>query len=158
MKTIKNKILCACCFTVVAFLLTSCAHEQYGDFSIVWRENIQDDYHVYVMQNHKDDEVRFCVDFKGLPICETSFSLDSLSSMIKPYRSKLNEVDNLSVFYDDDDKGIKTVRVITQGDKTVFIIDRIGDDGFPETRGILDGSDNRKMEDITPTFSVRNED
>ena len=95
--------------------------------------------------------MRFYVEYKGQPICETEVYPEKVRSFTSPYKIKTSDqVDGITIL--NDGKTITTLRWITDGANTFFIIDKDGD-AFPEKRCTITPTE-RIIESIEPSFKI----
>lgn len=124
-----------------ALLCSSCATEKWGLYEVLHRERFQDDYEAILLKS--DDSVRFKVEYKGQPICETEVDPEQTRTVVTPYRSG-HLSDDVTVFYRDGK--ITSVNFMTQGEDTVVLFDLDGD-GYPERRATLDLEHSKMVEE-----------
>lgn len=114
-----------------ALLCSSCATEKWGLYEVLHRERFQDDYEAILLKS--DDSVRFNVEYKGQPICETEVDPEEIRAVVGRYRSG-HPSDDVTVFYRDGKT--TSVNFLPQGEDTVVLFDLDGD-GYPERRATL---------------------
>ena len=131
---------------ICALCCASCATEKWGIYEVVHREPFQDDYEAILLKS--DDSVRFKVEYKGQPICETEVDPEETRAVVGRYRSG-HLSDDITVFCRDGK--ITSVNFMTQGEDTVVLFDLDGD-GYPERRATLcpDPSSGMVEEQLAP--------